>query len=56
MKSYQFGDADIAHIRQSLMLRQAQLRRAMDKETDTNIFAIRRQQFDHLTRLLDSLK
>lgn len=56
MRTFQFGDADIAVIRQSLMLRQAQLRRALNTETDSSILAIRRQQFDHLTSLIASLK
>ena len=56
MRTFQFGDADIAVMRQSLMLRQAQLRRALNTETDSSILAIRRQQFDHLTSLIASLK
>lgn len=50
----EFSSADLAVIRQALLLRQAQLRRAINVETDSSILAIRQQQFKYIESLLNS--
>lgn len=52
----QLTDADRQVIRQALLLRQAQLRRAIDRETDASIQAIRREQFRHIDALINSFR
>lgn len=50
------SNADRQVIRQALLLRQAQLRRAINVETDSSILAIRQEQFKHLDRLVDMFR
>lgn len=43
-------------IRQSLLLRQAQLRRSINSETDSSIMAIRQEQFRHIDALINTFR
>ena len=52
----ELSNADRQVIRQALLLRQAQLRRAIDRETDGSIQAIRREQFHHIDALINSFR
>ena len=52
----ELSNADRQVIRQALLLRQAQLRRAIDRETDGSIQAIRREQFRHIDALINSFR
>ena len=47
---------DVQVIRQSLLLRQAQLRRSINNETDSSIMAIRQEQFRHLDLLINMFR
>ena len=51
--SIEISDNDRSIVRQSLMLRIAQLRRAIDREVDADILRIRREQFAHIQGLSD---
>jgi hypothetical protein len=48
---FDLSSAEVAIVRQALMLRSAQLRRAINTETDSAILAIRQQQF----KIVDTL-
>ena len=51
-----FSPAEIAVIRQSLLLRQAQLRRSIGTETDSSILRIRQEQFAFVESLVSKLR
>ena len=52
----QLSEVDRQVIRQALLLRQAQLRRAINSETDSSIMAIRQEQFRHIDALITSFR
>jgi len=52
----QLSDHDRRVIREALLLRQAQLRRAINVETDGSILAIRQEQFRHIDALINSFR
>lgn len=52
----QLSEVDRQVIRQALLLRQAQLRRAINSETDSSIMAIRQEQFRHIDALINSFR
>ena len=55
MTTIEFSDVDRSVVRQSLMLRIAQLRRVIDREVDVSIQRIRREQLAHIQGLADRL-
>lgn len=52
----ELSNVDRQVIRQALLLRQAQLRRAINTETDSSIMAIRQEQFRHIDALINSFR
>jgi hypothetical protein len=56
IQNFSLTYAEILVIRQSLLLRQSQLRRSIDKETDSSIMAIRQEQFRNLDKLIDTFR
>jgi hypothetical protein len=52
----ELSNVDRQVIRQALLLRQAQLRRAINAETDSSILAIRQEQFRHIDALINSFR
>lgn len=55
MITIEFSDVDRIAVRQSLLLRMAQLRRAIDREIDASIQRIRREQLAHIKGFVDRL-
>ena len=52
----ELSNADREVIFQALLLRQAQLRRAINTETYSSIMAIRQEQFRHIESLINSFR
>ena len=52
----ELSNVDRQVIRQALLLRQAQLRRAINVETDSSILAIRQEQFRYIESLINSFR
>lgn len=55
-QDYPLTLSDVAVIRQALLLRQAQLRRAIAAETDSSILRIRQEQFRHVDILVNTFR
>lgn len=56
VKDISLSRIDRQIIRLSLMLRQAQLRRSINNETDGSILAIRQEQFRYLDSLINTFR
>jgi hypothetical protein len=52
----ELSNVDRQVIRQALLLRQAQLRRSINNETDMSIMAIRQEQFRHIDALINTFR
>ena len=55
-QDFPLSNVDVQVIRQALLLRQAQLRRSINNETDSSIMAIRQEQFRHLDLLINMFR
>lgn len=51
--TFDISENDRSIVRQALLLRIAQLRRAIDREVDADILRIRREQLAHIQGLSD---
>ena len=56
MQDVPLSNVDRQVIRQSLLLRQAQLRRSINSETDSSIMAIRQEQFRYIDALINTFR